>query len=406
MAKQTDDRRYLTFDFGTTLTRALSNKPFKEGVDQIVTGEIETHTLDGKTRKVYVAHMPSCVLPIKAKNAQKVQDTKELWGEDAILRAVSLDDVKVFKEGLLYNTDRLSKMYNHFLEAVPDKDDIFAVYSLPPAQLRSMNRVPTLKDEENKKNLEEVKEQIKPEGRVKAIRGVPQNIAGSFMFYKEIYRDKKETASIWDVGGGTGDGCLVNFDPDEPYTLNFTRYPELNPVVVMEDKGKNLAGDWRDEELRRLIKEKYGIDIGFQEARRINIEHSFVGETEHPELRKFALRGESGEVVECDIHDLVKAPSERILKAMPGYIATLARRAAIAVPKNIQAAQNIYLIGGVCSTEGFGTNLESIARQTFNNNEINVKTCDDRMFPVCRGEFIIAQHLTQQNEWEKENKKD
>ncbi|MGD2072054.1 MAG: hypothetical protein PVG65_01005 [Candidatus Thorarchaeota archaeon] len=406
MTKQTDERTYLTFDFGTTRTRALSNKPFKEGVDQIVTDEIMTHTLDGSEKKVYVAYMPSCVLPIKAKNAQRVQDTKELWGEDAIQRAVSLDDVKVFREGLLYNAERLGKMYGHFLEAVPGKSDIFAVYSLPPAQLRPMHGVATLKDEENKKNLEEVRKLIKPEGRVKAIRGIAQNIAGSFMFYKEIYRDKKQTASIWDIGGGTGDGCLINFDPDEPYTIDFTRFPDLNPVVVMEDKGKNLAGDWRDEELRRSIQKEYGIDIGFQEARRINIEHSFVGEEEHSELEKYDLRGESGEVVKCDIRDLVKAPSERILRAMPGYIATLAGRAAIAVPKNIQASENIYLIGGVCATEGFGSNLEGILRQTFNNEKITVTTCSDNMFPVVRGEYIIAEELTQRNEWEKEEKKD
>lgn len=184
-------------------------------------------------------------------------------------------------------------------------------------------------------------------------------------------------AMVIDIGAGTTDFCVMN-----------GRYPT-------EDEQRTLAnaGDWIDEQLKRLLEERHeALKVSVHTVRRWKEGHSFIG------ARNGRVKVEvpiGGRPTELDITDDMRAACEALV---PPVAETMIDLVAAAEPEfQHRLRQNIILAGGSSQIPGLREALETALADIGGGQ---VRTAEDPLFVGSDGGLALALDAPR-SDWEK-----
>ncbi|HXO20783.1 MAG TPA: rod shape-determining protein [Thermoanaerobaculia bacterium] len=182
---------------------------------------------------------------------------------------------------------------------------------------------------------------------------------------------------IIDIGAGTTDFCVMN-----------GRLPT-------EDDQRTLtqAGDWIDEQLARLIKERHPqASFSIHMVRAWKEEASFVGEPKSPVLVTVPVNGKPTQI---DVTQEMRQACEGILPSLAESMLDLLSRVQPEYQEKVR--NNVILSGGTGLIRGLGARLEEELRAVGGGRVTVVK---DPIFVGSDGGLAIAQDAPD-SDWEK-----
>jgi rod shape-determining protein MreB len=297
--------------------------------------------------------------------ARKVLKRDVLIGEEALDNRTLLDlhrplERGLIKEGSEKDEQAVRELLEHLLHLATgdDKRDgtvVRAVVGVPAEALRV-----------NKQNLRKAME-----GLVDALMIVSEPFAVAYGLEALLH------TLIIDIGAGTTDFCVMS-----------GRYPT-------EDDQRTLthAGDWVDDQLYSLVRERYpDAALTRHMVRRWKEKHSFVGESKHPVMVEVPIQGKPSEI---DITRELRAACESLLPPIVETMIDLVSRADPEYQSKVR--NNVILSGGTGLIRGFGPALEK-ALQEFGGGRVRV--IQDPVFVGSDGGLQIANDAPE-SEWVK-----
>ena len=298
--------------------------------------------------------------------ARKVLKRAVLIGREALDNRVMLDlhrplERGLVKEGSEKDLVAVRELLSHLLGLAkadaPAKGDVKvrAVVGVPAEALRV-----------NKQHL----------------RNAMKGLTDSLMIVSEPFAvaygmDALLHALVIDIGAGTSDFCVMN-----------GRYPTDEDQRTLPQ-----AGDWVDEQLARLVRERYPeARFSIHMVREWKEKHSFVGAAKTPVMVTAPV---AGKPTQLDITNEMRTACEALLRPVAETLLDLVSRVEPEYQERVR--NNVVLSGGTGLVAGFGAALEEALRELGGGKVTVVK---DPVFVGSDGGLAIAQDAPE-SDWER-----
>jgi rod shape-determining protein MreB len=184
-------------------------------------------------------------------------------------------------------------------------------------------------------------------------------------------------AMVVDIGAGTTDFCVMN-----------GRYP-----TEEEQRTLPTAGDWVDEQLHKLLKERHeGLSVSIHTVRRWKEESSFIGKPPHPVKVTVPIGGKPSEL---DITEEMKVACEGLVPPIAETMVDLI--AAVESEYQEKVRMHITLAGGSSAIPGLPEHLE-LALKPYGGGHLTV--AEDPIYVGAKGALALAQDAPK-SDWEK-----
>lgn len=184
-------------------------------------------------------------------------------------------------------------------------------------------------------------------------------------------------ALVIDIGAGTSDFCVMN-----------GRYPTEEDQRTLPQ-----AGDWVDEQLARLVREKYpDARFSIHMVREWKERSSFVGDPPGPVVVTAPV---AGKPTELDITAEMRTACEALLRPVAETLLDLISRVEPEYQERVR--HNVVLSGGSGLVAGFGPALELALREIGGGKVTVVR---DPIFVGSDGGLAIAQDAPE-SDWER-----
>jgi rod shape-determining protein MreB len=184
-------------------------------------------------------------------------------------------------------------------------------------------------------------------------------------------------AIVVDVGAGTTDFCVMR-----------GRYPTEEDQRTLTN-----AGDWVDEQLAKLLKERHpGINVSIHTVRGWKEASSFMGKAPNPVVVSVPIAGKPSEI---DITEEMRQACEAL--GPPVAEAMLDLIAAAESEYQEQVRNNVILAGGTSAIPGFGAYL---ANSLLDFGGGKIRKVKDPVFVGADGGLALATDAPK-SDWEK-----
>jgi rod shape-determining protein MreB len=219
-------------------------------------------------------------------------------------------------------------------------------------------------------------------GSKQRLRNVMDGIADSVMLVSEPFAvaygmEALLHALVVDIGAGTADFCVMQ-----------GRYPTEEDQRTLPN-----AGDWIDEQLSKLVAERYpDAQFSVHMIREWKEKWSFVGQPKGRVMVTTPIRGKATEV---DITDEMRAACETILPPMTETIIDLLSKVTPDYQENVR--NNVILAGGSSLISGLAEAVQKALAELGGGRVTVVK---DPVFAGSDGGLAIARDASP-SDWEK-----
>src|SRR5918999_5016749 len=219
-------------------------------------------------------------------------------------------------------------------------------------------------------------------GSKQHLRSVMDGIADSVMLVSEPFAvaygmEALLHALVVDIGAGTADFCVMQ-----------GRYPTEEDQRTLSN-----AGDWIDEQLSKLVAERYpDAQFSIHMIREWKEKWSFVGQ---PKGRVMVTAPVRGKATELDITDEMRAACESILAPLTETIVDLLSKVAPDYQENVR--NNVILAGGSSLISGLSEAVQKSLGELGGRRATVVK---DPVFAGSDGGLAIARDASP-SDWEK-----
>jgi rod shape-determining protein MreB len=219
-------------------------------------------------------------------------------------------------------------------------------------------------------------------GSKQRLRNVMDGIADSVMLVSEPFAvaygmEALLHALVVDIGAGTADFCVMQ-----------GRYPTEEDQRTLPN-----AGDWIDEQLSKLVAERYpDAQFSIHMIREWKEKWSFVGQ---PKGRVMVTAPIKGKATELDITDEMRAACESILAPLTETIVDLLTKVAPDYQENVR--NNVILAGGSSLISGLAEAVQKALAELGGGRVTVVK---DPVFAGSDGGLAIARDASP-SDWEK-----
>lgn len=290
--------------------------------------------------------------------ARKVLKRKVLIGEEALENRPMLDlrrplEQGLIKEGSEKEASAVRELIRHLL---------FLATGVSPderngTQIRAVVGVPAEAMRVNKQHL----------------RNAMRDLVDSLMIVSEPFAVAYGTetllhAMIIDIGAGTADFCVMS-----------GRYPT-------EDEQRSLinAGDWVDDQLSRLVRERYpDAQFSIHMVRSWKETHSFVGKPPKGPVKVQVPVG--GRPTEIDITNEMKTACEALLPPVAETMLDLLSKVEPEFQERVR--HNILLAGGTALIQGMPQALEKVLADVGGGR---VRVVEDPVYAGSDGGLAVA----------------
>jgi rod shape-determining protein MreB len=219
-------------------------------------------------------------------------------------------------------------------------------------------------------------------GSKQRLRNVMDGIADSVMLVSEPFAvaygmEALLHALVVDIGAGTADFCVMQ-----------GRYPTEEDQRTLTN-----AGDWIDEQLSKLVAERYpDAQFSIHMIREWKEKWSFVGQ---PKGRVMVTAPIRGKATELDITDEMRVACESILPPLTETIVDLLTKVAPDYQENVR--NNVILAGGSSLISGLAEAVQKALAELGGGRVTVVK---DPVFAGSDGGLAIARDASP-SDWEK-----
>ena len=219
-------------------------------------------------------------------------------------------------------------------------------------------------------------------GSKQRLRNVMDGIADSVMLVSEPFAvaygmEALLHALVVDIGAGTADFCVMQ-----------GRYPTEEDQRTLPN-----AGDWIDEQLSKLVAERYpDAQFSIHMIREWKEKWSFVGQ---PKGRVMVTTPVRGKATELDITDEMRCACESILAPLTETIIDLLSKVAPDYQENVR--NNVILAGGSSLISGLSEAVQKSLTELGGGRATVVK---DPVFAGSDGGLAIARDASP-TDWEK-----
>ncbi len=219
-------------------------------------------------------------------------------------------------------------------------------------------------------------------GSKQRLRSVMDGIADSVMLVSEPFAvaygmEALLHALVVDIGAGTADFCVMQ-----------GRYPTEEDQRTLSN-----AGDWIDEQLSKLVAERYpDAQFSIHMIREWKEKWSFVGQ---PKGRVMVTTPIRGKATELDITDEMRTACESILAPLTETIIDLLSKVAPDYQENVR--NNVILAGGSSLISGLSEAVQKSLGELGGGRATVVK---DPVFAGSDGGLAIARDASP-SDWEK-----
>ncbi len=298
--------------------------------------------------------------------ARKILKKDVLFGAEAVENRTMLDLHRPLERGLLKEgSEKDQQAIRELLGHLMDLAGVSAERK-KGAKVRAVVGVPAEALRVNKQHVRE------------AMRGfVDGLIIVSEPFAVAYGLDALLHAIVVDVGAGTTDFCVMR-----------GRYPTEEDQRTLTN-----AGDWVDEQLAKLLKERHpGINVSIHTVRSWKENSSFMGKTPNPVVVSVPIAGKPSEI---DITEEMRQACEAL--GPPVAETMLDLIAAAESEYQEQVRNNVILAGGTSAIPGFGAFLANSLRE-FGGGKI--RKVKDPVFVGADGGLALAMDAPK-SDWEK-----
>jgi rod shape-determining protein MreB len=219
-------------------------------------------------------------------------------------------------------------------------------------------------------------------GSKQRLRNVMDGIADSVMLVSEPFAvaygmEALLHALVVDIGAGTADFCVMQ-----------GRYPTEEDQRTLPN-----AGDWIDEQLSKLVAERYpDAQFSIHMIREWKEKWSFVGQ---PKGRVMVTAPIRGKATELDITDEMRTACESVLAPLTETIIDLLSKVAPDYQENVR--NNVILAGGSSLISGLAEAVQKAVGELGGGRATVVK---DPVFAGSDGGLAIARDASP-SDWEK-----
>ncbi len=298
--------------------------------------------------------------------ARKILKKDVLFGQEAVENRTMLDLHRPLERGLLKEgSEKDQQAIRELLGHLMDLAGVSAERK-KGARVRAVVGVPAEALRVNKQHVRE------------AMRGfVDGLIIVSEPFAVAYGLDALLHAIVVDVGAGTTDFCVMR-----------GRYPTEEDQRTLTN-----AGDWVDEQLAKLLKERHpGINVSIHTVRGWKETSSFMGKAPNPVVVSVPIAGKPSEI---DITEEMRQACEAL--GPPVAEAMLDLIAAAESEYQEQVRNNVILAGGTSAIPGFGAYLAN-SLLDFGGGKIH--KVKDPVFVGADGGLALAMDAPK-SDWEK-----
>ncbi|MCJ7755076.1 MAG: rod shape-determining protein [Thermoanaerobaculales bacterium] len=298
--------------------------------------------------------------------ARKILKKDVLFGQEAVDNRTMLDLHRPLERGLLKEgSEKDQQAIRELLGHLMDLAGVSAERK-KGAKVRAVVGVPAEALRVNKQHVRE------------AMRGfVDGLIIVSEPFAVAYGLDALLHAIVVDVGAGTTDFCVMR-----------GRYPTEEDQRTLTN-----AGDWVDEQLAKLLKERHpGINVSIHTVRGWKEASSFMGKAPNPVVVSVPIAGKPSEI---DITEEMRQACEAL--GPPVAEAMLDLIAAAESEYQEQVRNNVILAGGTSAIPGFGAYL---ANSLLDFGGGKIRKVKDPVFVGADGGLALAMDAPK-SDWEK-----
>ncbi len=298
--------------------------------------------------------------------ARKILKKDVIFGQEAVDNRTMLDLHRPLERGLLKEgSEKDQQAIRELLGHLMDLAGVSAERK-NGAKVRAVVGVPAEALRVNKQHVRE------------AMRGfVDGLIIVSEPFAVAYGLDALLHAIVVDVGAGTTDFCVMR-----------GRYPTEEDQRTLTN-----AGDWIDEQLAKLLKERHpGISVSIHTVRGWKEKWSFMGKTPNPVVVSVPIAGKPSEI---DITEEMRQACEAL--GPPVAETMLDLIAAAESEYQEQVRNNVILAGGTSAIPGFGAFLANSLLE-FGGGKI--RKVKDPVFVGADGGLALAMDAPK-SDWEK-----
>jgi rod shape-determining protein MreB len=298
--------------------------------------------------------------------ARKILKKDVLFGQEAVDNRTMLDLHRPLERGLLKEgSEKDQQAIRELLGHLMDLAGVSAERK-KGARVRAVVGVPAEALRVNKQHVRE------------AMRGfVDGLIIVSEPFAVAYGLDALLHAIVVDVGAGTTDFCVMR-----------GRYPTEEDQRTLTN-----AGDWVDEQLAKLLKERHpGINVSIHTVRGWKEASSFMGKAPNPVVVSVPIAGKPSEI---DITEEMRQACEAL--GPPVAEAMLDLIAAAESEYQEQVRNNVILAGGTSAIPGFGAYL---ANSLLDFGGGKIRKVKDPVFVGADGGLALAMDAPK-SDWEK-----
>jgi rod shape-determining protein MreB len=290
--------------------------------------------------------------------ARKVLKKKVLIGDEALENRRMVDlrrplEQGLIKEGSEKETSAVRELVRHLLTLATG----VAPEEREGLQIRAVVGVPAEAMRVNKQHL----------------RNALKGLVDSLMIVSEPFavaygKDELLDTLVIDIGAGTADLCVMN-----------GRYP------TEEDQRSLInAGDWIDNQLQRLIRERYPeAQFTVHMVREWKEKNSFVGKPPKDAIKvKVPIQGKPTEI---DITQELKAACEALIPPLSEVMLDLVSKVEPEYQERVR--HNVLLAGGSALIQGLPQALERVLTEVGGGK---VRIVEDPVFAGSNGGLAIA----------------
>ncbi|NOZ54557.1 MAG: hypothetical protein GXP08_15730 [Gammaproteobacteria bacterium] len=287
--------------------------------------------------------------------SEKVLGKSVLFGQEALDNRLSLELCRplehgVIKEGTSRDEEAVNQLISHLIELaeIQEGQEIYSVVGVPAESLRA-NKL--------------------------AIKRAVEDYVDSLMVVSEPFaaaygRGVLNNAIVIDIGAGTVDFCI------------------MHGSMPTDDDQRTLvtAGDYIDEHLYAMLKEKYPeSDFNLNMVRKFKEEHSYIGKTKGKIEVEIPV---GGKIMVHDITEEMGRACESILPAVLEHTMELIARFDPEYQGLVR--QNIILAGGGSQIKGLDKAIEASLKE---DGLCKVSVVDDPIFASADGALALAKDM-------------
>jgi rod shape-determining protein MreB len=298
--------------------------------------------------------------------ARKILKKEVLFGHEAVENRTMLDLHRPLERGLLKEgSEKDQQAIRELLGHLMDLAGV-AAERKKGAKVRAVVGVPAEALRVNKQHVREAMS-----GFVDGLIIVSEPFAVAYGLDALLH------AIVVDVGAGTTDFCVMR-----------GRYPTEEDQRTLTN-----AGDWIDEQLAKLLKERHpGISVSIHTVRGWKEKWSFMGKASNPVVVSVPIAGKPSEI---DITEEMRQACEAL--GPPVAETMLDLIAAAESEYQEQVRNNVILAGGSSAIPGFGAFLANSLREYGGGKIRKVK---DPVFVGADGGLALATDAPK-SDWEK-----